>query len=125
MLWMVTLMLGSPSFLASDLMASGVDLALVFHLVTMLCECGNVIATNAEVCESVDVGQHVVGDVVVEQHVILGVDSPWQVAMTKMDALPAQSAIDHERLTPSVCMLDNRSGIFRLVNPMGQVYRLN
>jgi len=87
---MVTLMLGSPSFLASDLMASGVDLALVFHLATMLCERGNVIATSAEVCESVDVGQPVVGDVAVEQHVILGVDSPWQVATTKMDALPAQ-----------------------------------
>ncbi len=42
-----------------------------------------------------------------------------------MDVLPARPAIDHERLTPGVCMLDNRSGIFRLVNPTGQVYKPN
>jgi len=42
-----------------------------------------------------------------------------------MDALPFRLAIDCERLTPGVCMLDNRSGIFRLVSPMGQVYRLD
>jgi hypothetical protein len=42
-----------------------------------------------------------------------------------MDLLPARQAIDHERLTPGVCMLDNRSGIFRLVSPTGQVYRPN
>jgi hypothetical protein len=29
-----------------------------------------------------------------------------------MDALPMRLAIDRERLTPSVCMLDNRNGIF-------------
>jgi hypothetical protein len=40
-----------------------------------------------------------------------------------MDALSARATIDHERLTPGVCMLDNRSGIFRLVNPTGQVYK--
>ncbi len=40
-----------------------------------------------------------------------------------MDALPAQPAIDHKRLTLGVCMLDNRNGIFRLASPMGQVYR--
>ncbi len=39
--------------------------------------------------------------------------------MAKMDALPVRPAIDRERLTPGVCMLDNRSGIFQLVNPMG------
>ncbi len=65
------------------------------------------------------------GDVAMEQPVISGVDSPWQAAMAKMDTLPTQPTINHERLTPSVCMLDNRSGIFRLVNPMGQVYRLD
>jgi hypothetical protein len=43
--------------------------------------------------------------------------------MAKMDALLAQLAIDRDKLAPSVCMLDNRSGIFRLVSPMGQVYR--
>jgi len=77
------------------------------------------------VCEGVDVGQLVVGDVVVEQPVVSGVDSPWQAAAAKMDALPARPAIDRERLTPGVCMLDNRSGIFWLVSPMGQVYKLD
>jgi hypothetical protein len=73
---MATSLLGSPSFLASDLMASGVDLVHVFRLVAMLCECGNVATTSVEVCEGVDVGQHVAGDVVVEQLVISDVDSP-------------------------------------------------
>ncbi len=40
-----------------------------------------------------------------------------------MDALPARLAIYRERLTPGVCMLDNRIGIFWLVSPTGQVYR--
>jgi hypothetical protein len=57
--------------------------------------------------------------------VVSGVDSPWQVAATKMDALLARPAIDHERLTLGVCMLDNWSGIFQLVSPTGQVYRLD
>ncbi len=43
--------------------------------------------------------------------------------MAKMDALPTRPAIDHERLTPGVCMLDNQSGIFQLVSPTCQVYR--
>ncbi|CAN5958006.1 unnamed protein product [Sphagnum jensenii] len=84
----------------------------------MLCEHGNVVATNVEVYEGVDVGQLVVGDVVVEQPVIPSVDSPWEAAMAKMDAFLVRLAIDRERFTPSVCMLDNRSGIFRLVSPM-------
>jgi hypothetical protein len=75
------------------------------------------------VCEGVDVGQPVAGDVVVEQLVISGVDSPWQVATTKMDTLPARPTIDRERLTFGVSMLDNWSGIFRLVSPIGQVYK--
>jgi hypothetical protein len=58
-----------------------------------------------------------------EQPVILGVDSPWQAVVAKMDALPARPVIDYERLTPSVCMLDNRSAIFRLVSLTGHVYR--
>jgi hypothetical protein len=124
-LQMVTSMLGSQSFSASDLMVLGVDLARVFQLVATLCERGSVAATSAEVCEGVDVGQLVVKDVVVEQPVILGVDSPWQVAATKMDALLVRLAIDYERFTLSVCMLDNRSGIFRLVSPTGQVYKPN
>jgi hypothetical protein len=78
----------------------------------MLCECGSVVITSIEVCEGVDVGQPVAGDVAVEQPVILGVDNPWQAAATKMDALPFRPAIDRERLTPGVYMLDNWSGSF-------------
>jgi hypothetical protein len=63
---MVISVLGSPSFSANDLMASRVDLACVFQLKATLCERGSVVATNAEVCEGVDVGQPMVGDVVVE-----------------------------------------------------------
>jgi hypothetical protein len=122
-LQMVISVLGSPAFSTGDLMASGIDLAHVFRLTTTLFECGSVLATSAEVCEGVDVGQPVAGDVVVEQLVISGVDSPWQAATVKMDALPARPTIDRERFTLGVCMLDNRSGIFRLVSPMGQVYR--
>ncbi len=48
-LWMAISMLGSPSFSASDLMASGMDLALVFCLVATLCERGNVATMSAEV----------------------------------------------------------------------------
>lgn len=117
---MATLVLGSPSFLASDLMASRVDLAFVFRLAATLCERRSVVAMNVEVCEGVAVGQPMVRDVVVEQPMILGVDSPWQVVAAKMDTLPAWPAIDRDMLTPGVCMLDNRSGIFRFVSPTGQ-----
>jgi hypothetical protein len=86
---MATLVLGSPSFLASDLMVSGVDLAPVFRLRATLCERGNVATTSAKVCEGVDVGQPVVGDVTMEQPVISRVDNLWQAAEAKMDALPA------------------------------------
>ncbi len=54
-----------------------------------MCECGSVATTSAQVCEGVNVGQLVAGDVVVEQPMISGVDSPWQVATAKVDALPA------------------------------------
>jgi hypothetical protein len=74
---MVTSVLGSPSFSASDLMVSGFDLARVFRLTATLCERGSVAATSAEVCEGVDVGQPVAGDVAMEQPVISSVDSPW------------------------------------------------
>jgi hypothetical protein len=120
---MVTSVLGSPSFSAHDLMASGVDLARVFRLAATLCERGSVVATSAKVCEGVDVGQPVAGDVVMEQPVISNVDSLWHVMTAKMDALPIRPAIDRERLTLGVCMLDNRSGIFQLVSPTGQVYK--
>jgi hypothetical protein len=42
-----------------------------------------------------------------------------------MDTLLARPAIDRERFTPNVCMLDNHSGIFQLVSPTCQVYRLD
>jgi hypothetical protein len=122
---MATSVLGSPSFSANDLMASRVDLAPVFWLAATLCERGSVDAMSVEVCEGVDVGQPMARDVVVKQPVISGVDSPWQAAATKMDALPARPTIDRERFTPGVCMLDNRSGIFRSVSLMGQVYKPN
>ncbi len=86
---MVTSVLGSLTFSANDLMASRVDLTRVFRLAATLCERGSVVATSVEVCEGVDVGQLVAGDVVVEQPVVLGVGSPWQAAAAKMDALPA------------------------------------
>jgi hypothetical protein len=84
-----------------------------------LCEHGSVAATSVEVCEGVDVGQPMAGDVTVEQLVISNVYSPWQAAAVKMDGLLAWLAIDREKLTPGVCMLDNRSGYFRLVSPTG------
>jgi hypothetical protein len=122
---MATSVLGSPSFSASDLMVSRVDLTLVFQLAATLCERGNVdvATTSVKVCEGVDVGQPVAGDVDVKQPVILDVDSPWQAAVVKMDTLLARPAINCERFTLGVCMLDNQSGIFQLVSPTGQVYR--
>jgi hypothetical protein len=120
---MVTSVLGSPTFSANDLMALGVDLTRVFRLAATLCERGSVVATSAEVCEGVDVGQLVVGDVIVEQPMVSSVDSPWQVVAAKMDALPARPTIDRDKLTPGICMLDNWSGIFRLVSPTSQVYK--
>jgi hypothetical protein len=74
---MMTLVLGSPTFSANDLMALRIDLICVFRLATTLCERGSVVATNAEVCEGVDVGQLVARDVIVEQPVVSGVDNPW------------------------------------------------
>jgi hypothetical protein len=41
--------LGSPTFSANDLMASGVDLTRVFRLATTLCEHGSVVITSVEV----------------------------------------------------------------------------
>ncbi len=63
---MVTSMLGSPSFLANDFMASRINLTHIFRLATMLCERGSVAATSAKVCEGVDVKPRVAEDVVVE-----------------------------------------------------------
>jgi hypothetical protein len=120
---MVISVLGSPLFSTTDLMVSGVDLVRVFQLTTTLCECGKVVAMNAKVCEGVNVGQPLVGDVAMEQPMISSVDSRSQATVVKMDALPTRPTIDRERLTHGVCMLDNSSGIFRLVSPMGQVYK--
>ena len=114
---MATSVLGSSLFSATELMASGVDLAPVFQLAATLCDRGSVTATSAEVCEGVAVEQPLVVDVAGSAN------ATWQAAAARMDALPARPAIDRERLTPGVCMLDNSSGIFRLVSPTGQVYR--
>ncbi len=74
---MATSALGSPSFSASDLMASEVDLAPVFRLAAMLYERGSVVATSAEVCEGVNAGQPMARDVTMEQPVISSVHSFW------------------------------------------------
>ncbi len=84
-----------------------------------MCEHGSVVTTSAEVCEGVNVGQPMGGDVAMEQPMISCVDSPWQVAVAKMDVLPVRPTIDRERLTPGVCMLENHSGIFWLVSHTG------
>jgi hypothetical protein len=53
---------------------------------SIVCEHGSVVATNAKVCEGVDVGQPMAGDVIMEQPMISSVDSPWQAVVTsKMD----------------------------------------
>ncbi len=75
MSWMATSVLGSPSFSANDLMASGVDLAPVFRLAAMLCEHGSVATTSVKVFEGVDVGQPMARDVAMERPVISSVDS--------------------------------------------------
>ncbi len=92
--WMVTLVLGSPSFSASDLMASRIDLARVFRLAATLCEHGSVVAMSVEVCEGVDVGQPVAGDVAMEQLVISNVDNPWHAVTTKMDCRDPKFLVD-------------------------------
>jgi hypothetical protein len=87
MSWMVTLVLGSPSFSASDLMVSRVELARVFRLTSTLFDHGSVIVTTTEVCEGVNVGQLVARDVV-EQPMISCLDSPCQVVVVNMNTLP-------------------------------------
>ncbi len=74
-------------------------------------------------CEGVDVGQLVVGDVALEQPMILSVDSLWQAMVAKIDTLLVRPTIDRERLTLGVCMLDNWNGIFWLVSFTGHVHR--
>ncbi|OAE29706.1 hypothetical protein AXG93_509s1590 [Marchantia polymorpha subsp. ruderalis] len=41
-----------------------------------------------------------------------------------MESLLAQSTIDRESIVPGVCMVDNRSALFRLVSSTGQMYVL-
>ncbi|BBN20654.1 hypothetical protein Mp_Vg01120 [Marchantia polymorpha subsp. ruderalis] len=49
-------------------------------------------------------------------------ETTWQVATARMEFLPARLAIDRERIVSGVCMVDNRSGLFRLMSSTGQVY---
>ena len=114
---MATSVLESRLFLASELMASGVELAPVFRLAATLCERGPVSAKSAEVCEDVAVEPSS------EPKVVSSTDNTWHAAAARMDALPARPAIEREKLKPGVCMLDNRTGVLRLVSPTGQVYR--
>ncbi|OAE22971.1 hypothetical protein AXG93_2717s1010 [Marchantia polymorpha subsp. ruderalis] len=45
-----------------------------------------------------------------------------QAAAARMEFLPARPAIDREGILPGVCMVDNRSGVFRLMSATGRVY---
>ncbi|CAM6129542.1 unnamed protein product [Calypogeia fissa] len=49
----------------------------------------------------------------------------WQAPTVRLEDLLARPAIDRARVAPHVVMVDNRSGIFQLVSPVGQVYRPN
>ena len=111
-----TLVLEASLFLATKLMALGVDLALVFREAATMCERGSVIASSAKVHEGVAVEHPLVGDVA------LSSDTTWHAVAARMDALPARLAIERACVKPGVCMVDNRTGVFRLIGPIGQVY---
>ncbi|BBN20559.1 hypothetical protein Mp_Vg00640 [Marchantia polymorpha subsp. ruderalis] len=111
---MATLVLRSPLFLATELMDSGIDLARVFWVEATSCERGRVIATSAEIREDTIEAPSSTSTLFKE--------TTWQVAAARMESLPARPAIDRERIVPSVCMMDNRSGLFWLVSSTGHVY---
>ena len=111
-----TSMLGASLFLATEVVALGVDLAPMFWKAAALCERGSVIASSAEVHEGVAVERPLVEDVA------LSSGTTWHAAAARMDALPARPAIERASVTPGVCMVDNRTGVFCLVGPTGQVY---
>ncbi|BBN08011.1 hypothetical protein Mp_4g08060 [Marchantia polymorpha subsp. ruderalis] len=111
---MANLVMRSPLFSATKVMASGVDVARVFRVATTLCECGSVSATSAEIREGT-----------VEEQLstpTLRDEKSWQAAAAKMELLPARPAIDRKSIVLGVCMMDNRSGLFHLVSSTWQVY---
>ncbi|BBN08889.1 hypothetical protein Mp_4g15290 [Marchantia polymorpha subsp. ruderalis] len=97
---MASSVMKSPLFSSTELIDSGIDLAQVFRLVATFCECGSVNATSAEIGKAIT----------------------WQAAAARMEFLPARPAIDREGILPGVCMVDNRSGVFRLMSATGRVY---
>ncbi|OAE24897.1 hypothetical protein AXG93_2931s1400 [Marchantia polymorpha subsp. ruderalis] len=111
---MATSVLRSPLFSATELIDSGIDLARVFRVAATSCERGRVAATSAEIRE----------DTVEDPSSTstLFEETTWQAAAARMESLPARPAIDRESIVPGVCMVDNRSGLFRLVSSTGQVY---
>ncbi|BBN08850.1 hypothetical protein Mp_4g14970 [Marchantia polymorpha subsp. ruderalis] len=111
---MITSVLRSPLFSATELMDSGIDLARVFRVAATSCERGRVIAMSAEIREDTVEGPSSTSTLFEE--------TTWQAAAARMESLPARPAIHRESIVPSVCMVDNRSGIFRLVSSTGHVY---
>ncbi|BBM99382.1 hypothetical protein Mp_1g20910 [Marchantia polymorpha subsp. ruderalis] len=111
---MVTSVMRSPLFSTTELMPVGFDVARVFCVAATLCERGSVTATSAEIREGI-VGEqpstHTLRD-----------ETTWQAATPGMELLPARSTIDRERIVPYVCMMDNQSSLFCLVNSTRQVY---
>ncbi|PTQ31359.1 hypothetical protein MARPO_0112s0017 [Marchantia polymorpha] len=81
-----------------------------------LCERGSITATSAEIGETI--GEELSSTTPSSD------ESTWQAAAARMEFLPARPAIDRERVVPGVCMVDNQSGVFRLVSATGQVYVL-
>ncbi|CAM6104818.1 unnamed protein product [Calypogeia fissa] len=111
-----TALVRSLMFSAHELMELGLEMGPVFCQAAVLCESGGMSA-SAEVCE--DLGL----DPLVEPVVSTGVEDTWQAAATRLEDLPARPAIDRARVAPQVVMVDNRSGVFQMVSPAGQVYR--
>ncbi|PTQ39138.1 hypothetical protein MARPO_0047s0110 [Marchantia polymorpha] len=79
-----------------------------------LCERGSIPATSAGIGETI--GEELSSTTSSSD------ESTWQAAAARMESLPARLAIDRERVVPGVCMVDNRSGVIRLVSAIGQVY---
>ncbi|PTQ43569.1 hypothetical protein MARPO_0024s0079, partial [Marchantia polymorpha] len=102
----------SPLFSTMELMDSWIDLARVFRAAATLCERGSITATSAEIGETI--GEKL------SSTTPLSDESTWQAAAARMESLPARPAIDRERVVLGVCMVDNWSGVFRLVSATGQ-----
>ncbi|PTQ33208.1 hypothetical protein MARPO_0091s0058, partial [Marchantia polymorpha] len=111
---MVTSVLQSPLFSATELIDSSIDLARVFRVAATSCERGRVAATSAEIREDTIEDPSSTSTLFEE--------TTWQAVAARMESLPARPAIDCESIVPGVCMVDNRSGLFRLVSSTGQVY---